>query len=192
MYLLDEGFRSSPVFHLIQWNCLDICIENSDFGVELSFVTSFSIVFFLFPSEIAFVRYLSNTYGLNSIQSDVLYQNFNSYYMGYYIHSCCKMSYKSQYGPAYLACSETYNWIPIKHCIQLLNQLKLNNHYTRFSSLSSIDVNSIPVTMDIDTLDSHIYFYINSKEDFMNHTPVSLYNLRSYLNKQVIPIFREW
>ncbi|CAH8618528.1 unnamed protein product [Schistosoma bovis] len=163
--------------------------------------------------EIAFVRYLSNTYGLNSIQSDVLYQNFNSYYMGYYIHSCCKMSYKSQYGPAYLACSETYNWIPINHCIQLLNQLKLNNHYTRFSSLSSIDINSIPVTMDIDTLDSHIYFYIkyndntsslsssssssssktiSSKEDFMNHTPVSLYNLRSYLNKQVIPIFREW
>ncbi|VDP77987.1 unnamed protein product [Schistosoma mattheei] len=35
MYLLNDGFRSSPSFHPIQKNCLDICIENSDFGVGL-------------------------------------------------------------------------------------------------------------------------------------------------------------
>uniref|UniRef100_A0A0A9W6C3 Arginyl-tRNA--protein transferase 1 n=1 Tax=Lygus hesperus TaxID=30085 RepID=A0A0A9W6C3_LYGHE len=32
------------------------------------------------------------------------------YYMGYYIHSCPKMRYKSKFCPSYLLCPETYTW----------------------------------------------------------------------------------
>jgi len=39
-----------------------------------------------------------------------------SYYMGFYIHSCPKMKYKGHYTPSYLVCPETYNWIPIEQC----------------------------------------------------------------------------
>ncbi|CAH8548217.1 unnamed protein product [Schistosoma turkestanicum] len=171
--------------------------------------------------EIAFVRHLSRTYGLiNSNQPDSFYSNFNSYYMGYYIHTCRKMAYKAQYGPAYLACPETYNWIPINDCLQALNNLKTSK-YTRFSPLSAVDIDLIPETMDIETLDSQIYFYIEhnrnknttnkkvssssssssssslslstyTKEDFLRNPPISLLTIRSYLNKQAIPVFREW
>uniref|UniRef100_A0A3Q0KL67 Arginyl-tRNA--protein transferase 1 n=1 Tax=Schistosoma mansoni TaxID=6183 RepID=A0A3Q0KL67_SCHMA len=175
--------------------------------------------------EIAYVRHLSKLYSSNnSIQSDILYSNFNSYYMGYYIHNCRKMSYKSHYTPAYLACPITYHWIPINDCLHILNQFNSIHSIIRFSSFTTMDNNSIPDTIDIDILDSNIYFYIKdnhnnkkssssrrssssstsssltssstttiyTKEDFIQTTPISLYNLRSYLNKHAIPIFREW
>ncbi|TNN06136.1 Arginyl-tRNA--protein transferase 1 isoform 3 [Schistosoma japonicum] len=154
--------------------------------------------------EIAFVRHLSKTYGPNSLQPDPMYSNFSSYYMGYYIHTCRKMSYKAHYGPAYLACPETFNWVPINDCIEALNNLKASK-YTRFSPPSTIDVDAIPETIDIDTLDSHIYFYVKynnnkvfdtstttAKEDFIHNPSVSLLTLRSHLNKRAIPVFREW
>ncbi|KAL8890678.1 MAG: hypothetical protein Q9205_000935 [Flavoplaca limonia] len=35
---------------------------------------------------------------------------YNYYYMGFYIHSCIKMRYKSQYQPSYILDPETYSW----------------------------------------------------------------------------------
>ena len=53
---------------------------------------------------------------------------FRYYYMGYYVHSCPKMKYKGQYTPSFLACPETYSWVPIEKCRDKLNAAK----YCRF------------------------------------------------------------
>ena len=37
---------------------------------------------------------------------------FDYYYMGFYIHSCPKMSYKAKYKPSDLLCPEAYTWFP--------------------------------------------------------------------------------
>ena len=54
--------------------------------------------------------------------------SFHYYYMGYYVHSCPKMNYKGQYTPSFLACPETYRWVPIEKCKEKLNAAK----YCRF------------------------------------------------------------
>ncbi|XP_064320379.1 arginyl-tRNA--protein transferase 1 isoform X3 [Phalacrocorax carbo] len=58
------------------------------------------------------------------------------YYMGFYIHSCPKMRYKSQYRPSDLLCPETYIWTPIEQCLPLLERSK----YCRFNQdLEAVD-----------------------------------------------------
>ncbi|XP_066028063.1 arginyl-tRNA--protein transferase 1 isoform X1 [Pocillopora verrucosa] len=64
-----------------------------------------------------------------------------SYYMGFYIHSCPKMRYKGNYSPSYLACPETFNWIPMKQC---LPKLDLSN----YSRLDDSDEESPKATAD--------------------------------------------
>ncbi|XP_033733323.1 arginyl-tRNA--protein transferase 1-like isoform X2 [Pecten maximus] len=59
--------------------------------------------------EIAFVQELNKT------SPDLRY-----YYMGYYVHSCSKITYKSHYSPSFLLCPETYTWIPVSGCIPKL------------------------------------------------------------------------
>ncbi|XP_062511541.1 arginyl-tRNA--protein transferase 1-like [Corticium candelabrum] len=48
------------------------------------------------------------------------------YYMGYYIHSCEKMSYKGQYYPSYLLCPEVLTWVPIAECVVKLDMAKFS------------------------------------------------------------------
>ncbi|XP_049620429.1 arginyl-tRNA--protein transferase 1 isoform X2 [Suncus etruscus] len=69
--------------------------------------------------EIAFTRQLHET---SSCQ-------LNYYYMGFYIHSCPKMKYKSQYRPSDLLCPETYVWVPFEQCLPSLEKSK----YCRFN-----------------------------------------------------------
>ncbi|CAN0096542.1 unnamed protein product [Lampetra planeri] len=60
------------------------------------------------------------------------------YYMGFYIHSCPKMRYKAQYGPADLLCPETYSWIPAPQCLPKLDV----NKYSRLNAdASAVDEN---------------------------------------------------
>ena len=49
---------------------------------------------------------------------------FHYYYMGFYVHSCPKMSYKGQYTPSFLVCPETYRWVPIEKCKDKLSAAK--------------------------------------------------------------------
>ena len=46
------------------------------------------------------------------------------YYMGFYIHSCPKMKYKSKFSPSYLLCPRKYTWWPITDCQLKLDQQK--------------------------------------------------------------------
>ena len=50
--------------------------------------------------------------------------------MGFYIHSCPKMRYKAQYNPSEIVCPETFDWVPVSHCLPLLDKSK----YSRLSS----------------------------------------------------------
>ena len=63
-----------------------------------------------FYREIAYVRELAKD---NS--------NLCWYYLGFYIHSCPKMSYKGQYKPSFLLCPESYRFQPIQQSIIKLN-----------------------------------------------------------------------
>ncbi|XP_075922420.1 arginyl-tRNA--protein transferase 1 isoform X3 [Petromyzon marinus] len=58
------------------------------------------------------------------------------YYMGFYIHSCPKMRYKVQYGPADLLCPETYAWVPAPQCLPKLDV----NKYSRLNADASAAV----------------------------------------------------
>lgn len=50
-------------------------------------------------------------------------------YMGFYIQSCQKMRYKSEYAPSYLLDPENYEWFPLEFCKSLLEK----NRYACFS-----------------------------------------------------------
>lgn len=51
------------------------------------------------------------------------------YYMGFYVHECLKMRYKTTFKPSYLLCSEARKYIPIEQCLKKL----VNQKYARFS-----------------------------------------------------------
>ncbi|CAN0529191.1 unnamed protein product, partial [Ectocarpus sp. 12 AP-2014] len=43
------------------------------------------------------------------------------YYMGFYIHTCPKMSYKGSYTPSFLLCPERLTWVPLELCRPVLD-----------------------------------------------------------------------
>ncbi|CAM9705112.1 unnamed protein product [Scytosiphon promiscuus] len=53
------------------------------------------------------------------------------YYMGFYIHTCPKMSYKGSYTPSSLLCPERLTWVPLELCRPVLDVHK----YARLSDL---------------------------------------------------------
>ncbi|CAH1405576.1 unnamed protein product [Nezara viridula] len=91
-----------------------------------------SSVYFFYDPDYSFLSL--GTYG--SLREMELVRSLNKqspqlcyYYMGYYIHSCPKMRYKSRYNPSSLLCPEVYSWHPIADCQTKLN----NNKYARFN-----------------------------------------------------------
>ena len=55
-----------------------------------------------------------------------LYQcnpSFQYYYMGYYVHDCPKMNYKSQYDSAYILCSESLVYLPLERARVRLDEM---------------------------------------------------------------------
>ncbi|ORZ02714.1 arginine-tRNA-protein transferase [Syncephalastrum racemosum] len=56
------------------------------------------------------------------------------YYMGFYIHTCPKMSYKSHFRPAELLDPVTYDWYAIQDCLPPLE----HSRYVVFSKLALI------------------------------------------------------
>lgn len=102
----------------------------------------------IFFREIAFTRHLHNTC-----------PNLKYYYMGFYIHSCCKMRYKGNFHPSDLLCPETYNWFPIKDCIPKLEI----SPYSRFDpDIDNVD-KDFPNTNDIK------YIPVLSKGEVMHY-----------------------
>ncbi|XP_055529941.1 arginyl-tRNA--protein transferase 1 isoform X2 [Wyeomyia smithii] len=70
----------------------------------------------------------------------------SNYYMGFYIHSCPKMRYKSNLSPSYLLCPEVYTWHPLNESIiKKLNQ----NKYARLNGDSKATDQSAVKTSDL-------------------------------------------
>lgn len=42
------------------------------------------------------------------------------YYLGFYVHECKKMHYKTRFRPSYLLCSKTFYYVPTEICLQKL------------------------------------------------------------------------
>lgn len=55
------------------------------------------------------------------------------YYMGFYIHSCPKMSYKGSYTPSFLLCPERLTWVPLELCRPVLDA-----HAQKYARLSDL------------------------------------------------------
>ncbi|KAG8218768.1 arginine-tRNA-protein transferase [Butyriboletus roseoflavus] len=64
--------------------------------------------------EVALAREIHDA-GLSSL---------DALYMGFYIHSCPKMSYKGEYTPSFLADPEDFTWHPLKSCVELLDKYR--------------------------------------------------------------------
>ncbi|ORZ12027.1 arginine-tRNA-protein transferase [Lobosporangium transversale] len=73
------------------------------------------------------------------------YENLKYYYMGFYIFTCPKMTYKGQFHPSYLLDPETYNWIEFKKCQQVLGEQRYTSfeHPTAMNPLFEAKVKTI-------------------------------------------------
>ncbi|OWF46351.1 Arginyl-tRNA--protein transferase 1 [Mizuhopecten yessoensis] len=104
--------------------------------------------------EIAFIQ------ELNKKAPDFMY-----YYLGYYVHSCPKLTYKSRYSPSFLLCPETYTWIPIADCLPKL----IVSEYSRLADEEVEDsdvlqeIGSIPVLFCGQTMTYGFYKTLNAK-----------------------------
>lgn len=145
--------------------------------------------------EIAFVRQLARSYGPDSPIPISAYKNFNSYYMGYFIRSCPKMAYKARFGPAYLACPESYNWVPINDCLKALDRSK-NLKYSRFSDPNASDPYAIPSDLSTASLFARIRCQLKYGNDLNNSTTsprvMTLDHLQSFLPPRTLVMFRDW
>lgn len=79
-------------------------------------------------------------------QASALRPALRDYYMGFYIHTCPKMSYKGSYAPSFLLCPERLCWVPLELCRPVLDARK----YARLSDLldspSDVDAGASHVT----------------------------------------------
>ena len=71
------------------------------------------------------------------------------YYMGYYIHTCQKMRYKSRFSPSFLLCPSSYKWWPVQGCSKQLDSDK----YCEFGAQDGAEEDGAEVTAaQLDTL----------------------------------------
>ncbi|KAA3671689.1 arginyl-tRNA---protein transferase [Paragonimus westermani] len=153
--------------------------------------------------EIAFVRELARKFGPKSTNASPLYAAFDWYYMGYFIRSCPKMAYKAQFHPSYLACPETYTWVPVDECIRRLSQSP-NGKYARFSDEFSRDSPLDSLPDEDDELDRQITCYISREAACSESDPDSrpsatrlgvclkLDQIRPHLSHSYLTVLREW
>ncbi|CAH1129279.1 unnamed protein product [Ceutorhynchus assimilis] len=86
------------------------------------------------------------------------------YYMGFYIHSCPKMRYKGNLNPSYLACPETYVWVPISKCLEKLDASK----YSRLNEdIDAIDTNACNDPKEIDSIKVVYDYKLMHVRDFL-------------------------
>ena len=74
-------------------------------------------------------------------------QSIQYYYMGYYVQSCPKMNYKSQYNASSLLCPETYTYVPLQLCVPKL----ISSGYSRLAddSVSTVVESVTPDELDL-------------------------------------------
>lgn len=73
--------------------------------------------------EISIVRQMAKHYSGPPEKNELKY-----YHIGFYVHECKKMHYKTRFRPARLLCSETWQYVPLETCLDKLKTAK----YARF------------------------------------------------------------
>uniref|UniRef100_A0A182LS19 Arginyl-tRNA--protein transferase 1 n=1 Tax=Anopheles culicifacies TaxID=139723 RepID=A0A182LS19_9DIPT len=128
-YLPSCGSQGYGTFHQQYW------LDDRLIAVGVLDVLPYCVssVYFFYDPEFKFLslgtygslRELAYTRSLNSKIPSI-----KSYYMGFYIHSCPKMRYKSNLQPSYLLCPEAYTW----HALDKTVLAKLDaNKYSRLN-----------------------------------------------------------
>ena len=88
--------------------------------------------------------------------------NLRYYYMGYYIHSCLKMRYKSEYRPSELLCPTSLRWFPFE-----------GRHY-QGSGMIKMSL-TITITQPFSNNNLHSYTYLNTNlhsYTYLNTNPI--------------------
>lgn len=110
--------------------------------------------------EISMVRQLNNHFVDTKEKNRLVH-----YYMGFYVHECLKMRYKTTFKPSYLLCSETCRYVPTDIC---LSKLVDGKKYARFSDDDGYNI----YTADIDpssTLEIPIASFIVESHDMRDY-----------------------
>lgn len=106
-YWLDGKLVAVGVLDLLPW-----CISSVYFFYDPDYsALTFGTLSALFEIQL--------TQQMHEKKPDVKW-----YYMGYYIHTCPKMRYKSQFRPSFLLCPHKHTWWPVEHCQPQLDQSK--------------------------------------------------------------------
>ncbi|XP_076632548.1 arginyltransferase 1 isoform X2 [Colletes latitarsis] len=75
-------------------------------------------------------------------------ENLKYYYMGFYIHTCPKMRYKTRMKPSKLLCPETYAWFDVEHCLPKLDKEKysrLNDDIDAIDEDGIVNINEVGI-----------------------------------------------
>ncbi len=96
-----------------------------------------------------------------------------NYYMGFYVQSCPKMSYKSQYSPSSLLCPETHTYVPLQLCIPKL----IASGYSR---LADDSVANVRETFTQDEVDSLLVFSLSHASEQPVHQDMSYAEFKAY------------
>ncbi|XP_065316804.1 arginyl-tRNA--protein transferase 1-like [Gordionus sp. m RMFG-2023] len=93
----------------------------------------------------------------------IINPSFKYYYMGYYIHSCSKMRYKSKYEPCFLLCNKNLDWHPFQQCLPMLESS--NSHCINFCEDNENRKNESK--MDLDSLLLYCQFKIYTYSEYI-------------------------
>lgn len=107
-------------------------------GVLDILTTCISSVYLYYDPEYSFLNLgvYSALHEISMVRSlHTINSNITNYYMGFYIHTCPKMSYKIKYQPSSLLCPETNNFVESYKCLEKL-------HHSRYARFSSDDAES--------------------------------------------------
>ncbi|KAK3842281.1 MAG: arginine-tRNA-protein transferase [Linnemannia gamsii] len=119
-YYLDEKLIAVSVIDI-----LPSCVSAVYFFYDPDY-SALSLGKYSAQREIALVQTLNARKG---------YEDLKFYYMGFYIFTCQKMTYKGQFHPSYLLDPETYNWVEFKKCQEILK----DQRYSTFEHPASLD-----------------------------------------------------
>jgi Arginine-tRNA-protein transferase, C terminus len=103
--------------------------------------------------------------GKYAISQEIEYtkhHRFPFYYLGYYIHSCPKMSYKSQYKPSEILCPITKQWVDVNQAMEMIDRRSPNHNYCNLTPNDSDD--DLAATNE-STTTSPITFKTQSEKD---------------------------
>lgn len=125
------------------------------------------------------MRQLAAQFGLDSSTPDPQYADFNFYYMGYFIRSCRKMCYKAHFRPSWLACPESYAWVPIDQCLAALDAVP-GRKYARFSASDVPDPNAIPSHLSMVELEQRVFCQLLKRKGTPSAFPSQVFPLAQF------------